>query len=103
VGLPLALMLALAGGVASAWYVGGRLGSTALYTWSTGIAVVCFMVIGVGILAMSQPDWRRVLVAMVTALILAAVVTVVFEQMAFAAGGGRFLRWLFNTALLSVV
>jgi multiple sugar transport system permease protein len=103
IGLPVALALAVAGGVASAWYVGARLGGTALYNWSTGIAVAVFMIIGVGILAMSRPDWRRVLLAMLGALVLAAVVTVVFEQLAVAAGGGRFLRWLFNTALLSVV
>jgi len=29
--------------------------------------------------------------------------TVLFERLAVLAGGGRFLRWLFNTALLSVI
>jgi ABC-type glycerol-3-phosphate transport system permease component len=102
IGLPVALALAVAGGAAGAWYVGVRLGGTPVYDWSTGIAVTCFMLISVGILAMSQPDWRRVLLAMIGALVLAAIVTVVFEQLAIGAGGGRFLRWLFNTALLAV-
>lgn len=103
IGLPVALALAVAGGAAAAWYVGVRLEAKPVYDWSTGIAVTCFMLIGVGILAMSRPDWRRVLLAMVGALVLAAIVTVVFERLAVGAGGGRFLRWLFNTALLSVV
>ena len=102
IGLPVALALAVAGGAASAWYVGVRLGGKPLYDWSTGIAVACFMLIGVGILAMSRPDWRRVLLAMIGALVLGAIVAVVFERLAIGAGGGRFLRWLFNTALLAV-
>ncbi|MGH2541924.1 MAG: carbohydrate ABC transporter permease, partial [Ardenticatenaceae bacterium] len=36
-------------------------------------------------------------------LLLGAVVTIVFEQVALLAGGGRFWRWLFNTAVLSVL
>jgi|SRR5579859_3133822 len=102
IGLPVALVLAIAGGAASAWYVGVRLGGTAVYDWSTGIAVTFFMLLGVGILGLSQPDWRRVLLAMIGALVLAAIITVVFEQLAISTGGGRFLRWLFNTALLAV-
>jgi multiple sugar transport system permease protein len=102
IGLPVALLLAIAGGAGAAWYVGVRLGSPAVYDWSTGIAVTFFMLLGVAILAMSQPDWRRVLLAMVGALLLAAVITLLFEQLAISAGGGRFLRWLFNTALLAV-
>jgi multiple sugar transport system permease protein len=96
------LVLAMAGGAAAAWYVGVRLGSPLVYDLSTGIAVTFFMLLGVSILAMSQPDWRRVLLAMIGALVFAAIVTVVFERLAIGAGGGRFLRWLFNTALLAV-
>src|SRR5579859_768292 len=103
IGLPVALLLAVAGGAASAWYVGVRLGGKPAYDLSTGLAVGAFMLIAVGILAMSAPDWRRVLLAMIAALLIGAVVTVGFEQLAVVAGGGRFLRWLFNTALLSVV
>ncbi len=102
IGLPVALLLAVAGGAAAAWYVGVRLGSTAVYDLSTGIAVTFFMLLGVAILSMSQPDWRRVLLAMLAALLFAAVVTIVFEQLAISAGGGRFLRWFFNTAVLAV-
>ena len=103
IGLPIALALAILGGAAAAWYVGARLEAKPAYVWSTGIAVAVFMLIGVGILAMSRPDWRRVLLAMIGALVLGAIVALAFEQLAVAAGGGRFLRWLFNTALLSVV
>ena len=52
---------------------------------------------------MSSPDWRRVILAMLLAIALGAVTTVLFQQLAIVAGGGRFIRWLFNTALLSVI
>ena len=102
IGLPLAVALALVGGLGAAWYVGVRLGSPLVYDVSTGVAVTFFMLLGVAILAMSQPDWRRVLLAMIGALVFAALITVLFEQLAIAAGGGRFLRWFFNTAVLAV-
>src|SRR5258706_7335945 len=103
IALPLALALVVAAGLGAAWYLGVRLGARPAFTWSTGIAVGLFALIGVGIVAMSRPDWRRVLIALVGALLVGALVTVVFEQLAVAAGGGRFIRWLFNTALLSVI
>jgi multiple sugar transport system permease protein len=40
---------------------------------------------------------------MLFAILVGALVTVLFERIAFLTGGGRFFRWLFNTALLSVV
>jgi multiple sugar transport system permease protein len=52
---------------------------------------------------MSRPDWGRVLLAMGVALVVGLMVMLLFEQLAVWAGGGRFLRWLFNTALLSVI
>jgi len=102
-GLPLGLGLAVVVAAAAAWYIGPRLGGSTVLTVSTGIAVGLFALIGMGILSMSRPDWGRVLLAMLAALVVGAVVALVFEQLAVAAGGGRFLRWLFNTALLSVV
>jgi multiple sugar transport system permease protein len=68
-----------------------------------GLAVGTFALIGVGILSMSNPNWMRVLLAMTGALVVGLVVTYMFEQLAVQAGGGRFVRWLFNTALLSVI
>jgi multiple sugar transport system permease protein len=103
IALPLALALVVAAGFGAARYLGIRLGARAAYSISTGVTVGTFALIAVGILAMSAPDWRRVLIAMLGALLVGALVTVVFEQLAIAAGGGRFIRWLFNTALLSVI
>jgi multiple sugar transport system permease protein len=105
IGLPLSLALALAAGAGSALYLRVRLVENAnpVLLWTVGIAVTIFALIGVGILSMSQPDWRRVLLAMVGALVVGLVMTFVFERLAIQAGGGRFVRWLFNTALLSVI
>jgi multiple sugar transport system permease protein len=105
IGLPLSLALALAAGAGSALYLRTRLAENAdpVLLWTVGMAVTVFALIGVGVLSMSQPDWRRVLLAMVGALVVGLVMTFVFERLAIQAGGGRFLRWLFNTALLSVI
>jgi multiple sugar transport system permease protein len=105
IGLPLSLALALAAGAGSALYLRMRLAENAnpVLLWTVGIAVTVFALIGVGILSLSQPDWRRVLLAMVGALVVGLVMTFLFERLAIQAGGGRFVRWLFNTALLSVI
>jgi multiple sugar transport system permease protein len=105
IGLPLSLVLALAAGAGSALYLRTRLAEDAdpVLLWTVGIAVMTFALIGVGILSMSQPDWRRVLLAMAGALVVGLMITFVFERLAIQAGGGRFVRWLFNTALLSVI
>lgn len=103
IGLPAALALVVGVGLAGAWYVGLRFGAKPVLSWSTGIATALFALIGLGILAMSRPDWGRVVAAMAGAILVGALVAVLFEQLALAAGGGRFVRWLFNTALLSVV
>jgi len=105
IGLPLSLALALVAGAGAALYLRTRLVENAnpVLLWTVGIAVTVFAWIGVGILSMSQPDWRRVLLAMVGALVVGLMMTFVFERLAIQAGGGRFVRWLFNTALLSVI
>jgi multiple sugar transport system permease protein len=105
IGLPLALGLALVAGAGSALYLRTRLAENTdpVLLWTVGIAVTTFALIGIGILAISGSDWRRVLLAMVGGLLIGLVITFVFEQLAIQAGGGRFLRWLFNTALLSVI
>jgi len=61
------------------------------------------MLILLGIIAMSEPDWGRVVLALVASILVGAAVTWLFTQLAVMAGGGRFLRWFFNTALLSVI
>lgn len=105
IGLPVSLALALVAGLGSSVYLRMRLGENAdsVLLWTVSIAVTIFALIGVGILSMSRPDWKRVLLAMGGALLLGLVVTLTFEQLAISAGGGRFVRWLFNTALLSVI
>src|SRR5262249_20387984 len=70
---------------------------------TTGVALAVFALIGVGILAMSRPDWRRVILAMLGALLVGGLVMVLFDQLAVLAGGGRFFRWVFHTALRSVI
>jgi multiple sugar transport system permease protein len=52
---------------------------------------------------MSRPDWRRAILVMVIALAVGAVMTVMIQQLALLAGGGRFIRWFFNIAVLSTV
>lgn len=102
-GLPMSVLLALLAGWGSAFYLGLRFDAPTILKWTTGTSVSLFALIGVAILAMSRPDWGRVLLAMGGALFVGAVVTLIFERAAIAAGGGRFYRWLFNVALLSVV
>jgi multiple sugar transport system permease protein len=52
---------------------------------------------------MSQPDWKRMIISLIASLVVMGVVMVVFNQIAIWFGGGTFYRWLFNTALLSVI
>jgi len=105
IGLPVSLGLALLAGLGSSVYLRMRLTTAAdpVLLLTVSIAVTIFALIGVGILSMSRPDWGRVLLAMAGALVVGLVVMLLFEQFAVWAGGGRFLRWLFNTALLSVI
>ena len=103
VGLPLSVALAILAGLGSVVYLGSRFEASTTLTLTVGASITILALIGVGILAMSRPDWRRVLLALAGSLIVGAIVTLLFEQLALLAGGGRFFRWLFNTALLSVI
>jgi ABC-type glycerol-3-phosphate transport system permease component len=97
-----AVILAILSGVAAGWYAAlDATGSTLSLTVGASVAITAL--IGVGILYMSEPDWQRVLIAMGIALALGVLATFAFERLAIFAGGGRFIRWFFNTALLSVV
>lgn len=102
IGLPAAIALAFLTGIGVAFYIGLGFDGWILQV-TVGIAFTAIALIGVGILAMSEPDWGRVLIAMAGAMVLGAATTLFFEVFAGIAGGGRFSRWMFNTALLSTV
>jgi len=70
---------------------------------STAVAIIALMLIALGVIGMSEPDWGRVVLSMIGSILIAGAVTWLFAEMAFRIGGGTFARWLFNTALLSVV
>ena len=103
VGLPVSLLMAIGAGLLSAAYLGWRFDADPILKWTVGIPVTFFALVGVGILSMSRPDWRRVILAMAGALLVGALVTLLFEWLAVTIGGGRFFRWLFNIGLLSVI
>src|SRR5690349_9301888 len=101
IGLPVSLMLAVAVAAVAAWYVGPRINGPSVLTHSTGEPVLYQALIALGILSMSRPDWGLVVAALLGALVVGGLVAVLFDRLAVAAGGGIFLRWLFNTAVLS--
>lgn len=103
VGLPVAVILTLAVGYGVGLYLQSAFNASLILRLTTGTAVTLLMLIALGVIAMSEPDWGRVLVAMVGSILIGAVVTWLFTQLAELAGGGRFMRWFFNTALLSVI
>lgn len=102
VGMVISVLLAFLAGLASALYVGSP-SAQPIVQWTVGISITIFALIGVGILAMSRPDWGRVVAAMIGSLLIGAVITYFSGLLAVTAGGGRFYRWLFNIAILSVV
>ena len=103
VGLPLSILLALAGGAASAVYVNVRTDAEVVEWATVGASITVLLLVAVLLLAMSEPDWRRVIMALGWSLALFALTTVLVEQIAMLAGGGRVWRWLFNTSVLSVM
>ena len=103
VGLPICLSIAILVGVGSALYLGWRFNPQTVLQWSVGISTTFFALLAVAILAMSNPDWRRVILAMLGSLIVGVLVTLLFEFLLVTAGGGRFFRWIFNIGLLSVI
>ncbi len=104
VGLPLALLLIGLGSLGVSLFLGSQVpGASMMLRSSTAVAIGLLMLIALAIIGMSEPDWRRVLVALAGSLLVGALVTWLFHQLAILAGGGRFLRWFFNTALLSVI
>lgn len=103
-GLPLSLGIILLASVAIHFYLRSALStSEGMVLYSVPLALGVMMLIAVGVIAMSSPDWQRVLVSLLGSLVVMGLVTVLFNQLAVWAGAGRFIRWFFNTALLSIV
>ncbi len=103
IGLPIAVGLAILAGVASTFYLGVSFKAEPIMQWTVAAAITVIALIGVGLLSISRPDWTRLVLAMAASLVVGAVVTIVFEKLAEFAGGGRFIRWIFNTGLLAVI
>ncbi len=103
VGLLGSVLLALLGGAASALYLRARADAAPVEWLSVSLSITVLLLIAVLLLGMSRPDWRRVLLALGWSLALGVLVTLLIEQLALLAGGGRFWRWLFNTSLLAVM
>ncbi len=103
VGLLVTIVLAILAGLGTSLYLEARYNPDDILKLSLSIAITLFMLIAVGIMAMSNPDWRRAILAMAASLLVGAVVTLLIDQLAILAGGGRFFRWFFNIAVLATV
>jgi multiple sugar transport system permease protein len=103
IGLSVGILLAVLAGIGSALYLNFRFNPQIVLLWTVGISVTVFALIGVGILAMSRPDWRRVILSMIGSLALGLIMTFLFEFLANTAGGGRFFRWMYNISILSII
>ena len=102
-GVLISLLLVGMTGYAISLYLSNSFDANLILRVSTAIALMLLMLIAIGIIGMSEPDWGRVILSLVGSILVAGVVTWLFAEMAFNIGGGKFARWLFNTALLSVV
>jgi multiple sugar transport system permease protein len=103
IGLSISILLAVLAGLGSAFYLNFRFNAQTVLLGTVGVSVTIFALIGVGILAMSRPDWRRVILSMVGSLVIGSVITLLFEFLANTAGGGRFIRWMYNISVLSII
>ncbi len=103
IGVLISLVLIGITGYAISLYLADSFDANLMLRASTAIAMMALMLVALGIIGMSEPDWGRVLLSLVGSILVAGVVTWLFAEMAFNIGGGRFARWLFNTALLSIV
>ncbi len=103
-GLPISLGIIALATVGMSVYLRAVLpANQTVVIYSTPIAIAILMLIALGVIAMSTPDWQRVIVSLVGSIAVMAVVMLLFTQLAALAGAGRFVRWFFNTALLSIV
>ena len=102
-GLLICGALAVLAGLAVGFYLTSNFEATGVVVVSVAITVTIITLLAVGIIAMSRPNWERVILSLAGSLLLGIVVTLIFQQVAVWAGGGRFIRWLFNTALLATI
>jgi ABC-type glycerol-3-phosphate transport system permease component len=103
IGLPVCLLLVFGVGFGVNLYLANAFDASLVLRVSTALALVLLMLIALGLIAMSNPEWGRVVLSMAGSILVAGLVSWLFSQLAISAGGGRFMRWFFNTALLSVV
>lgn len=103
IGLPISILMIGIAGYGVSVYLGSSFDASLVLRASTAVALMALMLIALGIIAMSEPDWGRVVLSLIGSILIAGFVTWLFAQLAFSIGGGKFARWLFNTALLSVV
>lgn len=96
------LLVILAGGL-TAYYLQVRIEADWVEWVSVSITLSLVLLIGLLLLSLSNPNWQRVVMALGWSILLGAAATLFFERLAMWAGGGNFIRWLFNTALLSVM
>ncbi|CAG0932613.1 L-arabinose transport system permease protein AraQ [Thermoflexales bacterium] len=102
-GLALGSALAVLAGLATGFYLKTSFEASGVIMVTVSLAVTIITLLAVGIIGLSRPNWERAILALAASLLLGAAVTLIFQQAALWAGGGRFIRWLFNTALLSVI
>jgi len=102
-GLPISVVIIIITNLGLNAYLRSVLPDAAAVALSVPIAVGVLMLIALGVIGMSSPDWQRVLVVLIGSIAVMVVITLLFTQLAVLAGGGRFTRWFFNTALLSIV
>ena len=67
------------------------------------VAMELIMLLAIVLVALSQPAWERVLLSAGLSLAAGLGVAWLVHQAAWAAGGGRFVRWLLNITVLSLV
>ncbi len=70
---------------------------------SVPIATELVMLLVIVLVALSRPAWERVLLSAGLSILAGLGVGWLVHQAAWAAGGGRFIRWLVNITVLSVV
>jgi ABC-type maltose transport system permease subunit len=71
-GLPLSLLLIAGAGFGVFYYLGNAFIAPLVLQVSTAIAIVSLMLIALGIIAMSEPDWGRVVLSMAGSIIEAS-------------------------------
>lgn len=100
-GLASSVAIIVASSYAVSWYLQRSFEASVAVRLSTSIAVAFVGFFAIAVVSMSSPSWQDVIPRLLRALLLGAIVTVAVTMLAQLAGGGRFARWFFNTAMLS--